>query len=212
MNVSTLGMRTFGMGMRTSMSNAGLIIALFLSSLSGQVVAADEALTANQVVPVIDGEVFDRIFIIKGEDSNSSQAIKYIRKSEEINTWTKQVIYTRINDKKITTPALYANAVIEGLQQINVGAKYQLSGSENGEVMMLDFIAQPPGQNFLEFNVYRIEIGSKGVYSLQMIARLPLIKNPTQESMAPIIELRKAWLVQAASYDMSKVMKLLDVQ
>ena len=64
----------------------------------------------------------------------------------------------------------------------------------------------------MELNLYRIEEGAKGVYSLQMIGRLPTVENPTAESLAPLIQMRQAWMAQTAKFDMSKVKALLDSQ
>lgn len=190
----------------------GFFLALLVMGVSGQVMANDSAPKANEVVPVIDGEVFDRIVIVKNEDGKTTQAIKYIRSTEKLESWTKQVVYARIIEEEISTAGAYAGALIRALQQVNVGAKYQASASEDGKVVLLDFIVQPRGQNFMEFNLYRIEEGAKGVYSLQMIGRMPVVQNPTPENMAPVIQMRKAWLAQAAQFDMVKVKALLDAE
>lgn len=191
--------------MRTFLLVASLILTVVAS-------AEGEKLKANEVVPVIDGEVFDRIIVIKGETSDSSQIIKYIRSTEELKNWTKQVVYTRLNEAEIQTAGEYAAALVNALQRVNVGAKYQASASEDGKVVLLDFIVQPRGQNFMELNLYRIEEGTKGVYSLQMIGRLPTVENPTAENLAPLIQMRQAWMAQTAKFDMSKVKALLDSQ
>lgn len=186
-----------------------LIVGLMLAS----VVSADmNTIRANEVVPVIDGEIFDQIMIVKGQDSNSSQVIKYIRSSESFEGWSKQVAYNRVNDKEIATPKAYAEVLVKALQNVNIGAKYQATASENNSVILLDFVVQHRTQGFMELNLYRIEEGSKGIYSLQMISRMPLVSNPTAENMAPIINMRKAWMAQAANFDMTKMKVLLDAQ
>jgi hypothetical protein len=186
-----------------------LVASLILTAVAS---AEGEKLKANEVVPVIDGEVFDRIVVIKGETSDSSQIIKYIRSTEELKSWTKQVVYTRLNEAEIKTAGEYAAALVRALQQVSPGAKYKASASEDGKVVLLDFIVQPRGQNFMELNLYRIEEGAKGVYSLQMIGRLPTVETPTAESLAPLIQMRQAWMAQTAKFDMSKVKALLDSQ
>lgn len=195
--------------MFTNSSRFCLIVGLMLANV---VSAEMNTIKANEVVPVVEGEIFDQIMIVKGLDSNSSQVIKYIRSSESFESWSKQVAYNRVNDKNIATPKAYAEVLVSALQNVNLGAKYQATANEDNTVILLDFVVQHRTQGFMELNLYRIEEGSKGIYSLQMIARMPLVSNPTAESMAPVIQMRKAWMAQAANFDMAKVKALLDAQ
>jgi hypothetical protein len=188
----------------------GVIMALVVAGVSGQAIAQSDAPKANEVVPVVDGEVFDRIIIVKSEDYTSSLEVNYTRTTDDAVTWSKQVSYIRLQDPEINTAKKYAKVAIDALGKVTPNAKYQASSNEDGSIILLDFVVNRSDMNFIEFNLYRIEEGEQGVYSIRMVSRVPLLVAPTKENMAPVIEMRKQWLAQSARFDMAKIKQMLD--
>jgi len=180
---------------------------LLLSSVSAN------ALTVNEVVPVIGGEVFDNIAIVKGDDKTT--AVQYVRASENHKAWTKLVAYTNVRDEVIgDQPKEIATRYVKALQNMNPGARYQLSGNEEGTVLMLDFLAWPANEEYLEFSVYRMETGAAGdgVYTVQFTVRMPYFRDVTEEVTTAIQQLRAGLIQQMAKYNMKDVKQLLNDQ
>jgi hypothetical protein len=185
-------------------------MALVVAGVSGQAIAQSDAPKANEVVPFVDGDVFDRIIIVKSEDYTSSLEVNYTRTTDDAVTWSKQVSYIRLQDSEINTAKKYAKVAIDALGKVTPNAKYQASSNEDGSIILLDFVVNRSDMNFIEFNLYRIEEGEQGVYSIRMVSRVPLLVAPTKENMAPVIEMRKQWLAQSARFDMAKIKQMLD--
>lgn len=171
------------------------------------------ALSAEQVVPAIGGEAFTSIAIVTGDPEVTT--IRYVRPTEDHKLWTKLVAYTNYrNDDIGDAPKVVATRLVKGLQHINPGAQYKLSGNPEGTTLMLDFLSWSRSQEYLEMNVYRIESAGpgNGVYTVQFIVRMPYFRDVTEEVTTAIQQLRAGLIQQMAKYNMKDVKQLLNDQ
>jgi len=142
-------------------------------------------------------------------------AFQYVRESEGFTNWTKTVVYSNYQLEHIGDETQRVAArLVEGLQQLNPGAKYQLLGDDEGKVLILDFLSWPPSQQYMEFSAYRIQKGEpgEGVFTLQFSVRLPFLRDVTEEVKTKLKNLRASELQQLMKYDMNKVIQLLREQ
>ena len=104
--------------------------------------------------------------------------------------------------------------LVEGLQALNPGAKYQLVGDEKGKVVLLDFLSWPPNRQYMELSVYRIQKdeAGEGVFTVQMSVRMPFYTEMTEELATKLKTLRGSLLQQTIQFDMKKVISLLKSQ
>ena len=172
-----------------------------------------EELKPADVVPVVNGEVYSRIARVEGEEGVTS--LQYIRPNEDFKTWTSTVIYANYRIEEIgDDPQKVAVRLVEGLQALNPGAKYQLVGDENGKVVLLDFLSWPPNRQYMELSVYRIQKdeAGEGVFTVQMSVRMPFYTEMTDELATKLKTLRGSLLQQTIQFDMKKVISLLKSQ
>ncbi|GAA6146868.1 hypothetical protein NBRC116585_29880 [Thalassolituus maritimus] len=196
----------FGDVMKSLFSQMMLATLIFVSVS----VAHADAIKPSDVVPVINGEVYSKIARVEGEEGVTS--FQYVRSNEEFKGWTGTVIYANYQLDDIgDDPQNVAIRLVQGLQNLNPGAKYQLVGDESGKVVLLDFLSWPPSRNYMELSVYRIQRDKpgEGVYSLQFSTRMPFITEANEEVTNNLKVLRASLLQQAVQFDMNKVIELL---
>ncbi len=196
----------FGDVMKSLFSQMMLATLIFVSVS----VAHADAIKPSDVVPVINGEVYSKIARVEGEEGVTS--FQYVRPNEEFKGWTGTVIYANYQLDDIgDDPQNVAIRLVQGLQNLNPGAKYQLVGDESGKVVLLDFLSWPPSRNYMELSVYRIQRDKpgEGVYSLQFSTRMPFITEANEEVTNNLKVLRASLLQQAVQFDMNKVIELL---
>ena len=188
------------------------ILVLSFSLFMGVGAFAEELKPAD-VVPVVNGEVYSRIARVEGEEGVTS--LQYIRPNEEFKAWTNTVIYANYRIEDIgDDPQKVAVRLVEGLQALNPGAKYQLVGDEKGKVVLLDFLSWPPNRQYMELSVYRIQKdeAGEGVFTVQMSVRMPFYTEMTDELATELKTLRGSLLQQTIQFDMKKVISLLKSQ
>ncbi|MEK9767251.1 MAG: hypothetical protein VW274_12315, partial [Thalassolituus sp.] len=144
--------------------------AVLLVLMFSQVSAAKEV-KANQLIPLLDGQVFSQIMIVRGEEADTSVRVIYFPEGESLEEWSRQISYGYVNNAEVKAPTEMAASLIKNLQAVNPGAKYQASASEDGSVILLDFIVAPRSAGFLELNAYRIQQVNGRLYNMHIIAR-----------------------------------------
>ena len=186
---------------------------LFLILLGSATQVCADTVTPNEVVPVVDGKVLSRIAVIKGQEDAST--IQYVAQDETFADWSRLVVYSNIRSVEVgNDPKVLGLRLIAALQQFSPGAKYKIAGTEDGNTVLLDFLSWPQSKSHLEFSVYRIEKGDegKGVYSVQMSARLPFYTEITDEVKQTLQVTRASLMQQISSFNMVKVKELMDTQ
>jgi len=169
-----------------------------------------EELHANELVPVVMGEVYDQIFTIKSDTKEGPVHISYFPAGQSIKQWSRQMSYSEVVNPDVKTPEKLASTLVTRLNMVSPGSKYKASASEDGQVVVLDFIVDMPAQNLMELNVHRIQKFKDRLYNIHSVVRMPRLVNPTPETAAPLIELRNYLVTYIVKQDIAKISDVLD--
>lgn len=155
----------------------------------------------------LDGELFSKQSI--GNPPNGDKLREYVRETESFERWTKLI---GIRYQQLPGVGNDPKRVVQGMAQLvkeaNPRSNSSIIANEKTSEAIIDFLTWPPTAEYIEFNVFRYVKSSdgNGVISLQFANRFTSDSAPTVEQFK---SLRKAWVTQAAAFDMGIVHNLL---
>jgi hypothetical protein len=138
-------------------------------------------------------------FVPKYRSGNDqARLIEFVPPNETVENWTQLIGYRAIFESPQSARQAAA-AIASAAQGRYPGAKPNVRAK--GDEALVDFVATPPGGEYVEFNVFKYAPGKdgRGVVSFQYARRV--------RGVAPedVRALGAAWVSEAASFDMNRV-------
>lgn len=170
---------------------------------------ADE-MKPSDLIPVINQEVYSNVVILEG--LKDTEVVRYYRENEGEEAWSRMVAYQYdYSAGAETTPTKTVTDLIKTLQNSDPTFRYQVSSDPDRRVYLLDYIIYPPGRQFVQLNVLRVEeiADTDGVVIIKFSVRLPNLNNVNDEQAKQLKMIRDLSLAQLAQYNMPEVKKLM---